>query len=163
MFDITNIKGLNGTWDKWEIFLFLICVLGLKPSTKLFTANVFMFDRVQKRWMSESSEWGWQPARSRVKPRTELSGWGSTWPTYCWAKEPRRSWRWPGSSMTPDNPALSRGRAMEVTGSLNTVSHSLVSSKNLNSIFFMLHLAWAKRAQRCIVSLLYQVSSVNSR
>lgn len=86
-------------------------------------------DRALKRWTSGSSEWESPPARSAAEPRTMLSGWGSTWPTYCWAKEPRRSWRWPGSSTTPDNPTRLRDRAPEVNGSLSAVSHSLVSSK----------------------------------
>lgn len=41
--------------------------------------------------------------------------------------------------MTPVNPAQLRVKAPEVTGSSSAVSHSLVSSKNLNS-FFMLHI-----------------------
>lgn len=37
--------------------------------------------------------------------------------------------------MMPDNPALLRGGATEVTGSLSAVSHNLASSKNSNSFF----------------------------
>lgn len=61
--------------------------------------------RAWRRWTSEYSVLVSPPTSCRVKPRTGPSGWGWTWPTCCWAKEPRRSWRWPGSSTTPDNPA----------------------------------------------------------
>lgn len=97
-------------------------------------------DRALKRWTSGSSEWESPPARSAAEPRTMLSGWGSTWPTYCWAKEPRRSWRWPGSSTMPDNPTRLRDRAPEVNGSLSAVSHSLVSSKTWIPFFCVPHL-----------------------
>lgn len=80
----------------------IVCFCHVTFVGTCFHNNVRFCHRAQKRWTSRSSEWESRPTRSRVASRTRPRSSASTWPTYCSAKEPRRSWRWPGSSMTPD-------------------------------------------------------------
>lgn len=153
---------MSWTWRDRMEHVMRVKLSALIPHAK--TDSYDVCDRAKRRWTSGSSEWVSQPARSRMKPRTGPSASASTWPTYCSAKGPRRSWRWPGSSTTPDNPAGLRGGAPGVTWSSSArISHSLVSSKNLNSFFFFFFVAHFMFEKKNGEALLHLVSPVNTR